>query len=351
MDYQKYFDELEINFGPKDARTIVDILEKQAANPVVKQYDGIEELVFEVMMYFLKEQDFVGLESFGKLIAKHYPDVYEQEKGQLLSILMEWYLRQGKIENAAKAWREWYQSDYDYDLILEGLNVLILYHQTGLIEEYIDREYRKVDTSTRLIPGSASILLTYKLYLGTGKFIGEKATIDDIDREIQAFGGKVNDSFKVLLKTGNTPVPVQLFSTNREAFLESTAFRAQRFLQLQHGIPFISSTSLLEVYWGCIAKSKSNNYSNYFKTAEEKLTRYLILSANEHSLSNQYALALTHLLPLFFDALIDQGIFKQPDAAKESAKATSVFKQLARKFPDDLERAGHLRLYGKNGGK
>jgi|AntRauTorckE5430_2_1112549.scaffolds.fasta_scaffold03440_5 hypothetical protein len=68
-------------------------------------------------------------------------------------------------------------------------------------------------------------------------------------------------------------------------------------------------------------------------------------------LGTQDALALVHLLPLLFEALVAQAIFTQAEADKESAKAASVFKQLVRRVPaEDIERAAHLRLYPGFGG-
>lgn len=345
MDYQQYFDDLSIGISPEDARKVIEILDRQADNPAVTEYNGLQEMVFEVMISLFDENNFIGIESFQELLIRRYPDVYAKEKGQFLSILMEWYLKQGKEEQAAEAWREWYQSEYDYDLILGGLDVLVLYHQSSLVNEFIDQEFLKVKTSPRLIPGAEVILRIYKMYIEFGRFIDGKSTPEDFDEELHAVDGELNSDIRTILNDGEQPLPVKLFSTNRQMFIQGVAYRAQSFMQRKHAIPFLCSAYLLETYFDLLTKNRSNNYAAYFKTSEDNLSQHLQNHAGERMLGEQDALALVHLLPVFYAALVEQGIFNQTDADKESAKARSVFTHLARKFPQGIERAGHLRLY------
>lgn len=346
MNYQEYFDSLVIGIDPKDARKAITILEEQADNPLVKEYNGLEEMVFELMLSLWNVNDYAGLEGFQRMLSKLYPDVYEQEKGQLLSILLTWYLQQKDVPKATEAWREWYNSDYDYDLILKGIEYLILYQQPDLLDEFIVKEYHKVNTSKKLIPGAAYILTLYKLYIEVGRLFNGESTLAGLEQKLGDLGLELDSTFRTVIQEGDAPLSVAMFSSKRDAFIRGVAYRAQRFIQKQYGVPFLSSSHLLDVYWAFISKSRSSNYRFYFKLNEEKFTSELMEYANERSVGVESALGLVRLLPLLFQALVEQGVFNQKEADKESAKAASIAERLARKFPEHFEQAGYLGLYG-----
>lgn len=345
MDYRKYFDELPLSIPTEEAEKIIDILKDQVDNPEVTEYNGLSEVVFELLLALWNDENYTGIEELRGLLMERYPKVYKREKGQFLSILMEWYLKKGNEERAAEAWREWYQANYDYDLIRDGLDVLVLYHQSLLVEEFIDREFQKVKTSPKLIPDTESDLRMYKMYIELGKFSIGESSLEAFDAALQTVDGELKADMEAMLSSDEKSVPVKLFSSNRTVFIRNVLYRAQSFMKRQYAIPFLCSTYLLEIYFDLLSKSKSSNYAASFRVGEEKLKKHLQRHAEERMLGAQEAMALTHLLPVFFTALVEQNIFNQADVDKESAKAGAVFAYLTRKFPQDVKRAVHLRLY------
>jgi len=343
MDYQEYFDSLIDKNLSREKNEIFRILSSEHQNPVVKNYDGINEVVFELLLALNEENDFTSILELKKLVEKNYEEVFDAEYGQFADILIPYYISINQDEEAKSVFEEWYTKEYDYDLILITLNRLAHFGKENWIDEYILREYDKIKNSPRLISGAEEDLAIYKNIIEVGKLISGTKNLDEVEEELAKYEIILSELYK---KGADSDNQTPNFDTARQEYVFRIISGFQKYLNECYDIPYITSGVIMNYLSGYYEDSKYNDVITYFKIREKSFKNYMFENSVNGLISNiESNLSMLYILPVFYQYLVERGIFSEADRRKETEKIEKLLKKYKFKYKRVSKVFEGLKIY------
>lgn len=343
MDYQEYFDSLIDKNLSREKNEIFRILSSEHQNPVVKNYDGINEVVFELLLALNEENDFTSILELKRLVEKNYEEVFEAECGQFADILIPYYISINQDKEAKSAFEEWYTKEYDYDSMLVILNRLAHFGKENWIDEYILREYDKIKNSPRLISGAEEDLAIYKNMIEVGKLISGTKNLDEVEEELAKYEIILSELYK---KGADSDNQTPNFDTGRQEYVFRIISEFQKYLNECYDIPYLTSGVIMNSLSGYYEDSKYNDVITYFKIREKSFENYMYEnSVNGLSFNIESNLSMLYILPVFYQYLVEMGIFSEIDRRNETKKIEKLLKKYKFKYKRVSKVFGGLKIY------
>lgn len=331
MDHQDYLDSIDIDLSHQNATEVHQYLQKHAGDPTILEYRGLEEIAFEVGSAFETAKDYKQLAELLQLLQASYPEVYNKEKGYLTSYLMEEYLRRGDWAAFEEAWDAVTIGYHDLDILMPFFERLIVERRTDLLKLYLARELDAIISSGKFTPWALNELANYWINLRSEDLwhgrIDFNAFRDDLQqRDIHLVEGAAER-----LRQPALPDP-EPFQTNQEAYLRNLEVYLRYRLTLDHGVPVLTSSHLLNPWWEFMEPQKALTATAYLRLNDRKFQEYLQNWARKEDDRPRQVMPLVDVLTSVYEILGAGGLFPGAGASVELGKVRGLRQRLGKKF-------------------
>ena len=331
MTHQDYLDSIDIDLSHQEATKAHRYLQEHADDPAIQAYPGLGEVVFEVGSAFETAKDYEQLAELLQLLQVSYPEVYSYEKGYLTSYLLEEYLRRGDWAAFEEAWDAVTVGYHDLDMLRPFFERLIAERRTDLLRVYLARELDAIISSREFTPWALNELANFWIDLRSEDLWHGRIDFDSFRDDLQQRDIRLVEGAAERLRQPALPGP-ETFQTNREAYLRNLEVYLRYRLTLDHGVPVLTSSHLLNPWWEFMEPQKAPTATAYLRLNDRKFQEYLQNWARKEDDRPRQVMPLVDVLTSVYEILGAGGLFPGAGVGVELGKVRGLRQRLGKKF-------------------
>ena len=333
-----------------------DFFSKELPKEFIENYD-VEEVIIETRGRHETAKNFDNVIRFSELLQKKQPKLYEDNFQYFDDFLIDYYCfhkEHSKVESSFSNFI--LNPTHDFDQYLISFRKLLFYGYTDILNVAITENYKKVETSDKLIGNSGYDLATSKFYLTLEEFYLN----DDFDTKIfltklNKYDFNFNNDFLSAIEIGmrkqlTKEDIINNFLNDRQYFIITLEIFFLKYMQ-ERKISFAISGRIWDkilAFWTENNNKKKCSPNDYFQVKVNELEKHLSSLSGDMFIDNK-----SEMIAVLWGSVYVYDFLKAIEIIKQNTydnfiEITKILKgKVIGQFTSDLWNSNFVHLWKK----
>lgn len=333
-----------------------DFFSKELPKEFTENYD-VEEVILETRGHHETAKNFENVIKFSELLQRKQPKLYEENFQYFDDFLIDYYCFHKDYNEVKGSFSNFILNPtHDFDKYLISFRKLLFYGYTDILNAAITKNYKKVETSDKLMGNAGYDLALSKFYLTLEEFhLSDDFDIKTFLTKLNKYDFDFNNDFLSAVETGmreqlSKEDVVNNFLNDRQNFIITLEIYFLKYMQ-ERKISFAISGKIWDkilTFWAENNDKKRCSPNDYFQVKVDELEKYLSSLSGDMFIDNK-----SEMIAVLWGSVYVYDFLKAIEIIKQNTfdnfiEITRILKgKVIGQFTSDLWNSNFVHLWEK----